>query len=792
LIGDVKHVFVVMILAAAACGGHAAQSQSQKIEQAQTPPSVDAGSVDAAVAHAPATTDPPFAIVLSDGISPEVRARIAWELAPIARDLKTAAEASMASADAVDRLAYATIVELADDPRLLDTLLPSHARIVVYGIDLVPAVRVQLTDPRAAEAVIDRIIGRAHVQAARHGDHGWWIASARSSVAIAIVGSELVVAVGPPQSVAALWPRLEAPAPEASFIDPARIAALGHASFPDLTARCRDEVLALLGTLPRVAIHVRELSPTRIALSVDAPLPSDLLDSLRTTAGSASLRLSESAPHPIFALSSILPPASWNDRLHRVTGACEDSSSQLTLPAPWNGLRSVALAITAGHIGAQGPVGVEGFVAVDAPDPEAILEALAKLAPDQFPAGTSPRDGAAFTALPVVSFLPALSLARRADVLLLAAGAGGQRAALASLTAHGAPLLQMFVDLARITAPSDDPDASDSEASHYGFAAESGLARALTRLLGAFTLTIAPTSSGATLLIELTIPPPTKPPAPRPLTAKQLLRARCRRILRASFGAARPAYARLGLDDLDDVERTYLTSLDADQYIEKCAKLDDKARACLEGATDPIAETDHCAGNDADSFPLLEPPPIFSFFGERPLEARFHPPVDDHAARAGLAGTWRSPSETWVVTDVGDVTATRGSETERFTITIDHDGQVAKHHGDTTSMSSFLRDGDVFYGGDDGDDDVVPLVDEAHFIVPWSSGDLVVRDGAGCVVITRVGLIRPARECSFSDDAGARTLHVAYDDRQDSWQIVAGHAVAHELVESRFVRQSQR
>jgi hypothetical protein len=248
------------------------------------------------------------------------------------------------------------------------------------------------------------------------------------------------------------------------------------------------------------------------------------------------------------------------------------------------------------------------------------------------------------------------------------------------------------------------------------------------------------------------------------------VRDQCRALLRKSFAATVPALEKLGVTTgLDELARTYTTSIEAKLAIRSCAKLSEVARACLLGAANPIAAAPGCAPGERSRPSALELPPLFSFFGPCPLCERLHPRIDERAGRAvraSLVGTWvrkdRWSSDTWKVDAAGNATITRTSqdeppETRRYRLEVKVAGEIELHERGSghTSTPLFMPSPDRFY-----EVEATPVTDEQRFVVPIGDAFLI-REPGGCSVVTREGALVPA-SCEVQVEDGARTLRLAY------------------------------
>jgi hypothetical protein len=481
-----------------------------------------------------------------------------------------------------------------------------------------------------------------------------------------------------------------------------------------------------------------------------------------------------------------------------------------SLPAPWSTIEVGALVLYNATWRGFLPADLDGFVAVLAPKPERILGALGRGSPPIL--ARPPGDGGASVPLQLGPMFPGIGLLRRGTLLAATSGPTGKARVADLAVRDGAPLLRLFVDVARIRArlPGAGAEPADDGAFFTASGGEEG-----TPLAGLFgTVELVGEVAGRDARVRLTVdvpPPQRRTPAPA-ADPRDEVRRQCRAILRKSFTAAAPSLAKLGVTtDLDAIAETYTTSIEADRAVRSCAKLSAAARACLEGAADPIAEAPRCAPGNVYRESELELPPLFSFFGPRPLEARLHPAIDGSALRKSLVGTWVHKdswgrTETWKIDAAGGVIITNEDpeepvETERYRLEVKAAGEIELRtdRDGSHQRSLFMPAPDRFHSGGDA----TPIADEARFVAPLGDGFLV-REPAGCSVVTREGALVAAR-CEVRTDAGARTLRIEHAppcrkdprdprapkdcSRVDSLRFFPGWVVSKGMAERVFVRR---
>ena len=755
--------------------------------------------------------DTAFLYVTLDPIAGEVWTRLRAELDGPA--LRSAAQASI-TLDPVSRLRDAAIAELgsalASSTGVRAIGLDARSRFALYGVGAVPVFRIELGDPGAAQRALERIIATAGSAAVRHGTAPAWLVDGEHGTLLAsIAGDQLVVAIGEraqlTSQVATLLGAAPSPISEATlrqlakdrglatsgigWIDPPRIAALAKTpgaipALDKLGDGCKAIVIAAIADLPRVSLGATETSANKLAFTASFELAAAPAAVLQQASRSTPSLPAQLAGSPLVAASLLVPPSPlgspWIAHAERLAAACDANGKQKpTRPsAPWNTIQAGALAIYDGKWTGFLPDELDGFVGVVAPDPGSIVAAIVAVAPSL--GRSPPRDGGPFVPLQLQG-LPEVGLARRGKLVLATMGPTSKARVADLAVRDAAPLFRLFVDVARIRArlppdakPRIDTDDNELYRADPASGAEATIASAVGRMLGTLEVVVEVADAELRLRItsELAPPPPVGKPAKpaQPSDPRIAIRDHCLAILRRSFASTAPALAKLGIKtDLDGIAKTYTTSIQADSMMRSCAKLTDAARACLLAAPNPIAAAPTCARSTTSAFDrsALELPPVFSFFGPRPLEARLHPPIDGAAVRAKLVGTWvqkgHFETRTWVVDAAGKLVETtvdndtKTAETKTYRIGAKRAGKLELHEGNGHSTHSFFMPApDRFH--DQGD--ATPIAAEDRFIAPLGDGYLI-REPSGCWVVTREGLLVDA-QCKVAVQRGARTLAVTY------------------------------
>lgn len=728
--------------------------------------------------------DTPFVLVARTPVTPALWTGLARALDPSV--LRAAAARGASSIAPVRSVEAAALGELADAlasgaPAERLGIAPA-ARFALYGAGLDPVFRIELADAAATRAAVERVFSRVRVLPRTGAPVPTWIVGVgQDALLVSIAGEQLVIARGPRDVLDRDAARLvgAAPTPLADvalvrgvadrglapslalgWIDAGRIAALVRASRTTALAgappRCRDEELDAFSGLGRIAIGLDVPAPDRVRVQAALPLDPATAAWLQASSASAPSLPAELADHPILALAVNVPlahaPAAWRARLGTLESACDPGPQRQEVPAPWSSVTAAALVVYRGRWNGLWPSELDGFAALAAPDLRPILDELGRLVPAF--AGVHARDGGAFVPVPadLRPIASQLAIARRGTILIGATGAEGRAHAAVYAARGAAPLARLEIDVARLRR-------SDQAAAPWS-------------MISAVELQV--TGTGRDLRAELGVTLASPHVPAHPTDPRAARRDECREILWHALAATRPALARLGItEELEALQATYTGSVEADVAVEGCMELDDRARACLLAAADPIASAPRCAPADDTPFESkMVLPPLFSFFGPDPLRARLHPPVDGAAIRARLAGTWSRKTtrdtQTWHADAAGHLTITDtpvgGVATpRRYTLQARVAGELELHAADgSETRSFFMPDARTFYLGSDA---VVPIASEDRFVVPLDGGYLS-RERAGCAVVTKQGLLVPAT-CTIAAEGGGRTLDVAYDPCRD-------------------------
>lgn len=242
------------------------------------------------------------------------------------------ADPKLALGDRTRRIASVLIDEFkthADWERLRQIGLKPDARIAIYGIGLVPVLRMELGDPAALRAEVARVeqASGAKLAVAKVGDQEYWqIGGDGLTAAIAIEGTQLVATLLPANAADALKRTLlgldrparsmaqsgaiEALAKQygyspfgAGFVDVVRLVerlskplegsdaeftrALGLPALAGADDTCRREYLDIAHRFPRLVVGAEELTAQRMRIATQAEIEPALAGRIAAALGAA-------------------------------------------------------------------------------------------------------------------------------------------------------------------------------------------------------------------------------------------------------------------------------------------------------------------------------------------------------------------------------------------------------------------------------------------------------------------------------------------------------------------------
>jgi hypothetical protein len=421
------------------------------------------------------------------------------------------------------------------------TGIATDARGAFYGLGLIPVFRVELADPAALPATLDRIAKEAGVTlpVATLKDRPYWRFESDGFLAVvAIADGQLVASMGPADLVTGALPHvlgLEKPAaamadgaalrsviaahgfgPWAGYLDVQRLVALlgTSAGVAQRGPACAAALAAAARRFPRLSVGYDEWSAKtitgRMVLETDPAIAQRLAGLAVEVPGLPSGPL---PGHPLFAigagvnleagrllasdfLGGVALLATACDAADAASGARE-LAGPLAQPLPpfLAQVRGLVVSLIDVSLAGGAPTGVEGYALLVADDPGALLGELLKAAPIPGLAEL-PRDGS-FHDLTAPG-LGTIQVAVKPRLIAAAAGARGRAAADAAIAGRPgkAPLFLFSYDYGRLMKlllakmpQSDQP--------------EQALARRIVEMLGTVALWAHPSDKGLVLAMSM-------------------------------------------------------------------------------------------------------------------------------------------------------------------------------------------------------------------------------------------------------------------------------------------------
>ncbi|MBL0215972.1 MAG: hypothetical protein IPQ07_19090 [Myxococcales bacterium] len=372
-------------------------------------------------------------------------------------------------------------------------------RFVLYGLGLMPVLRIELANATAALATIERVAVRMKVTLPPMETRGaarFWRTGKKGDLVVAIAGGELVIAAGPRKSLdGVLDLALGLRKPTDSMADGARLVTamkrhgLGShligsvdlrrvidelvASSAPMSPACRGKVEALATQLPRVTLGHRRGTENAITAGLFLELGGDLLSNARelpvqatgvasllrgpsilTMAGGLDLAALGRLGHDLAERMRQLGEVCGKEELRDVADKVDAKLAVLTtgiVPA----LTSFAIALYAFEPGADAkdiPKRLDGVVLVSATDATGVFAQLVAVAPKLGALGLAP-DGELHEILAGKLPLPfPLYAGVGGSSMIVAAGAearGRAETALADTVMQPVPFLTMDYDYAK-------------------------------------------------------------------------------------------------------------------------------------------------------------------------------------------------------------------------------------------------------------------------------------------------------------------------------------------------------
>ncbi|MEZ4469580.1 MAG: hypothetical protein R3F60_02020 [bacterium] len=266
-------------------------------------------AVTAAALLAPVPADTPYVMANLAPLPADFSAKLGTALDPLFKKLEAelASEKGRLGDSPEDKLGKAVIEELEGNLSRagMEKLgLDPDMRFVIYGLGLMPVMRIQLKDAATFKATIARIEGKAGMKAptAKLGEQEYWLVQENGmTIAVGIVGNFLVAGVVPDATAPKALPLMFGQAaPEqtasaafmasaakhgfkgfAGYIDATLIAAtvmgdakglageiftaLSKGEAPQLPPVCKTEIGDMVAQFPRVAFGYTEISGQKVA-----------------------------------------------------------------------------------------------------------------------------------------------------------------------------------------------------------------------------------------------------------------------------------------------------------------------------------------------------------------------------------------------------------------------------------------------------------------------------------------------------------------------------------------------
>lgn len=433
-------------------------------------------------------------------------------------------------------------------------------RFVIYGLGLLPVVRIDLKDADALRAAITRVETKSGVKAptAKAGDLDYWrIQEDGMTVVIAITGKQLVVGVTPdatadkavPFILGQQLPEANAAAAMAAvagrngyqgtygYIDSTIIAAtlmgdakglagevftaLSHGEMAELPGTCKAEITGMVGNFPRLSFGYTELSgekmSARYVLEMSAALAQELKGLTTNVPGlgqddgalmafgaginvQKTLDFAKAKVAALKAAPYTCPLlADFNSSMAEL-----DQGLQAPMPPFVTGVRGFNVVIKDGKIGPNGPTAVRGTLLISADKANELFEMAKGMAPPlaslQVPADGTP------TALPpglVPPVVDAPFIAVNTNGIALSVGVGEEKnltGLLGAPSAGGGPVVAFTYDIKRFLGMMGDQMGA-------GMGAEEKMVfDALTGILGTTRYVLDFQDAGVVVSQHLTLP----------------------------------------------------------------------------------------------------------------------------------------------------------------------------------------------------------------------------------------------------------------------------------------------
>jgi hypothetical protein len=500
-------------------------------------------------AHIPADT--PYVFASFEPIPRSYWAKVGPPLRAMADMVPLPAQASSPG----ERFAVAFLRELKanmNEAGLRKTFgIGAEGRFAVYGIGLVPVLRMELADGKALLATVERLqaeSGLALPTASVGGRSYWRFGDGDVLIVAAVVDNQVVLSGGPLALVDKALPFIlgvEQPKPNMAdgaqlkkvaaqhgfagygvgYVDSTNLlkllfvanlieSASGSASIPPA---CMEQMTALTRRFPRLAMGYDEFSDKKITMRLVLETDAALAGRLEQLTVSVPGLLAGAQPdRPLFAFGAGIDIdkarqlfVDATEAVNRVAAACgsqdlsqgaaeaREAASQ-PLPPGLDKIRGGLVSVLDGSLGPDGkPTGVAAYAVLATDDPKALIELVKAQLGGSMPA--IPADGKFHDVVPAgqVPGLGAVSAAVKSKAIVAAVGTGGAAAAERALTRTGpSPLLYVSYDYGKLMT-------KVMAAAPPGGEVEKNVVSAMSGLFGAFSMWTLTGKQGVTLAMEM-------------------------------------------------------------------------------------------------------------------------------------------------------------------------------------------------------------------------------------------------------------------------------------------------
>lgn len=476
--------------------------------------------VEAPASFAAIPADTPYVIAAFEPLPREVTDKLGTALAPLIQELEADIEREIgqATGDSTDdKLARALWDELKGNLNRagMEKLgISTEPRFALYGIGVLPAFRIELKDPAALKAAIERVQTKAGVKAPvqKLGEQEYWgIDDDGMSFAIAIVGNELVAGVVPQTAKDALLPVLFGQKkPEKSLMDGGALTTVAQqhgfkpyllglvdvdgiartilgqgkginaqvwtalgSPVPALSETCQTEILGLVANAPRMVMgyteittkhwgakYVIETKPELAAalkgLTTPVPGVGERQDALFAFGAGVDIQKAiEFAKTKVAAIKAAPYKCEELAGLNEAVGEMEQGLNQ-PLPPFVTNIKGFNVVVKDGDFSKGQPQAIKGFALVRVDQPEQLL-AMAKGMAPPLASLEVPKDGkpVAFPAgiIPPVVDEPHIAMNDKAIAVSVGQGeSAGLTGVLSAKSPADAPLLAISYDMKKFMA----------------------------------------------------------------------------------------------------------------------------------------------------------------------------------------------------------------------------------------------------------------------------------------------------------------------------------------------------